>query len=246
VNRQQAPDDGSAAAPHGADDGPIGLLGGSFDPVHAGHLQLARDAQQGLALAQVWFVPAGQPWQKHGVTPAADRLRMLELALAPMAQWRIDRREIDRDGPTYTIDTAGELRRQWGPRRPLVWLMGFDQLARLPTWHRWRELLGQLHIAYALRPGTGARLEAVMQRYEQAHRGAAQDLQREAAGRLVRFAMQPVDCSATQIRRALARGSPQDAAYAARHVPAPVLDYIRERNLYAAEHGHEKTAAPGR
>jgi len=226
----------------GAPPGPIGFLGGSFDPVHAGHLQLARDAMRALALRQLYFVPAGQPWQKPALTPAQERLRMLELALAGDASWRVDRREIDRPGPTYTVDTALALRAEAGPERPLVWILGSDQLGRLPTWHRWRELAGLVHLACADRAGSPPELDPAMQAYVREHPGSAAQLARQPAGLVVRFAMQAVDCSATAVRAALRAGDPREAA---RCLAAPVREHIRLHHLYETEHGNEKAATPG-
>jgi nicotinate-nucleotide adenylyltransferase len=210
--------------------------------VHAGHLQLARDAQQALGLRQLSFVPAGQPWQKTGLTSSRQRVHMLELALLTEPHWRIDLREVERNGPTYTVDSARELRAEAGPHRPLVWIMGFDQLRRLPSWHRWEELLELVHIAYADRTSSESGLDAVMQGVVLRHAGEPIDLAHQAAGRLVRFAMQAVDCSATAVRESLRSG---EQAYAVRYLPAPVLDYIRRQHLYIQEHGNEKTATPG-
>ena len=233
------PRSGSAAA---VPAGPIGFLGGSFDPVHAGHLQLARDAQRELGLHRLTFVPAGQPWQKPAPTPAAERVRMLELALAGAPDWALDRREIERPGPTYTYDTALALRAEAGPERPLVWILGSDQLRRLASWHRWRELTGLLHIAFADRAGSTRTLDPVMQDFVQQHAGSAEELARRPHGLLVRFAMQPVDCSSTALRAALGAGDPTDLA---RCLPAAVREHIRLHHLYETEHGNEKAATPG-
>jgi nicotinate (nicotinamide) nucleotide adenylyltransferase len=129
----------------------IGLLGGSFDPVHRGHLQLARDARDQLGLAEVRWLPAGQPWQKTGLTPAGHRLAMVHLALQDESRMSVDAHEIERDGPSYTIDTLRELRRALGPQVPLVLLIGGDQLERLDTWRAWDELLNHAHLAVARR-----------------------------------------------------------------------------------------------
>jgi nicotinate-nucleotide adenylyltransferase len=213
---------------------PIGLLGGSFDPVHIGHLQLARAAQQALGLGTVVFIPAGQPWQKGSPSPAADRVRMLQLALAPHPGWRIDTREVERPGSSYTVETLLELRRDSGAAQSLVWITGFDQLRRLPTWHRWEELIGLAHIAYARRAGTAQDLDPVMQDYTARHAGTAGTLRERAAGSVVEFPMPPVDCSASAIRRALAAG---DEAAVAPYVPAAVLDDIRTHQRYHQVHG---------
>lgn len=215
--------------------GPIGLLGGSFDPVHAGHCQLARDAQAALGLQSVRFVPAGQPWQKGTITAAGHRCAMLRLALAGEACWQIDAREIDRPGPTYTIDTLQALRAEVGAQVPLVWILGYDQLLRLDTWHHWRELLGLAHIAYAQRAGTETALAAPLRDYVAAHQVSPAALATRPAGGFVPFAMQPVHCSATGIRQALERG---DAAGAQDFLAAPVLAYIHTHQLYLAVHGH--------
>jgi nicotinate-nucleotide adenylyltransferase len=223
------------AAAAGPDAALIGLLGGSFDPVHRGHLELARAAQRALGLAQLRFVPAGAPWQKAGVSPAADRLRMLELALPADPAWSIDTRELHRDGPTYTVETLREVRAETGPARPLVWILGFDQLQRLSTWHRWEDLVGLAHLAYARRAGSGAELDPVVQRFVASHRGGVADLHARPAGAVAEFSMPPVDCSASAIRSALAGG---DEALAAAFVPERVLDYIRTHRLYTKIHGN--------
>ena len=114
--------------------------GGSFDPVHNGHLAVARAARDVFA-ADVWMLPAGDP--PHKATTHADaeqRAAMLALALANEAGIALDRRELQRAGPSYTVDTLRELRSEWGPHAPIAWLIGADSLLQLHTWHRWREL----------------------------------------------------------------------------------------------------------
>jgi nicotinate-nucleotide adenylyltransferase len=214
---------------------PVGLLGGSFDPVHQGHLQLAQDAQDALGLAHVVFVPAGVAWQKGPLGAAADRIRMLELALQAHPQWRIDARETRRPGPSYTIDTLQEVRREQGAAQPVVWIMGYDQLRRLHTWQRWEELTALAHIAYAQRPGAAGALEPAVQRFLERHAGTIDAVRAHPAGTVLEFPMRPVDCSATQIRRTLALG--EDGA-ARQCLPAPVRDYVFAHQLYARVHGH--------
>jgi nicotinate-nucleotide adenylyltransferase len=221
---------------------PLGFLGGSFDPVHAGHLALARAAQQALGLEAVVFVPAGRPWQKSGLAPAPQRLALLRLALDGVPQWRIDERELARPGPTYTVDTAQELRALYGAQRPLVWILGADQFAGLPGWHRWTELPGLLHLAVAGRPGSPAPADPALREFEQRHAGTPAELRSAPAGRLLRIPMAPVDCSATQLRAALAGG---DLAYAANWLAPGVLEHIRRHHLYERNHGHPQTATPG-
>ncbi len=213
---------------------PIGLLGGSFDPVHAGHLQLAQDAQAALGLAEVVFVPAGRPWQKDRITPAADRMRMVERALSGHAGWRVDDCEITRPGPSYTIETLRDWRAQIGPDRPLVWILGFDQLRQLDTWHRWEELTECAHLAFARRAGIAATaLPSTVRDWIAARRGTPADLRHAPNGTVVEFPMRPIDCSATQLRQALAEDQP--AATLARCLPPDVLAYIRAHGLYSAQ-----------
>jgi nicotinate-nucleotide adenylyltransferase len=227
--------------------GPIGLLGGSFDPVHAGHLQLAQDAQGALGLTQLRLVPAGQPWQKGEITPAYHRVAMLDLALqdrqgrtaaggkgGAAVNWRVDTREIARSGPSYTVDTLREIRAAVGPATTLVWILGFDQLRGLPSWRDWEMLTQLAHIAYARRAGEPARLDAPLAAYVAARRGTVAQLAVTPAGSFVEFPMQAVDCSATRLRAVLAAGEP---ARTQPYLCPAVLGYIQIHQLYLAVHG---------
>jgi nicotinate-nucleotide adenylyltransferase len=213
---------------------PIGLLGGSFDPVHVGHLALARAACEQLDLAQVRFVPAGQPWQKGGITDAAHRARMVLLAIAGEARFILDLREVERAGPSYTIDTLRELRAQLGAEVPLVLLIGSDQLERLDTWRDWRALLDCAHIAVARRNDAVLVLSEALQTYYNEHWAPRAALARRAAGCIAEFDMPPVAASATRIRTLLRQPASRERdAELAAWLPADVLDYIRRNGLYA-------------
>lgn len=208
----------------------IGLLGGTFDPPHVGHLALARSARDGLALHEVRFVPTGRSWQKAGAgaTPQ-QRLDMVRLLLAGVPAHEglvVDDREVRRDGPTYTVDTLAGLRAELGPDTLLVWLLGSDQLRNLHTWHRWRELFAHAHVAATARgPDALAGLPAEVEAELQARgRDALPDA---PAGSIVLFTMPPVPVSATALRAQLARGEP-----AAGLSPPAVLDYIGSNRLY--------------
>lgn len=212
---------------------PIGLLGGSFDPIHIGHLQLARDALRQLALAEVRFVPAGQPWQKHVAAGAAHRVRMVELAIRGEAGFALDRHEIERSGPTYTIDTLRALRATLGAEVPLVLIIGGDQMQRLDTWHEWQHLLGYAHLAVARRNDAVLTLSWPLQEYYNSHWARADAVAVRPAGAVVEIDMTPVDASATEIRALLAApNSPARDARLATIVPAAVLDYIHANSLY--------------
>ena len=133
---------------------PVGLLGGSFDPIHYGHLQLARDALKHLPLEEIRFLPAAQPWQKGPITAAEHRARMVQLAIAEHPRFVLDMREIERGGVTYTIDTLHSLRAQL-PDRPLVLILGSDQFARLDSWRDWQQVADLAHVA--VQPALGHR-----------------------------------------------------------------------------------------
>ncbi len=130
------------------------LYGGTFDPVHNGHLAIARAVRDGLD-AEVHLIPAADPPHKGDThADAEQRATMLELAVAGEAGLQVDRRELRRSGPSWTLDTLLELRAEVGPVAPLVWLIGSDSLLQLDTWHRWRELFDHAHILAVQRPGS--------------------------------------------------------------------------------------------
>jgi nicotinate-nucleotide adenylyltransferase len=209
-----------------------GILGGTFDPVHLGHVALAEAALAGLPLDEVLWLPSGSPGHRAPpVASAHDRLAMLRLATGGNPRFRIDDCELDRSEPTYTVHTLTRLRAQLGNTQPLALLLGSDSFLSLPTWLRWRELFDLAHIAVANRPGDlpsdgGPTPELSA---EIARRSARpEQLAASAAGRIVRFDMPPMDISASSIREQLATG--QDG----RHLlPAAVLAYIRSRHLYS-------------
>jgi nicotinate-nucleotide adenylyltransferase len=215
------------------DTGPIGLLGGSFDPIHAGHVQLAGDAMRQLGLVRVLLVPAGLAWQKGPAADAMHRARMIELAIADQPRFELDRRELERSGPSFTVDTLQQVRDQVGATRPLVLLIGADQLQRLHTWHDWEDLIELAHLGVAERPGYAGELNAELAEWRDRHLGSAADVSRRPAGALVPFAMKPVDCSSTQIRAALRGAGAQAAAPLATLLAPAVLDYIRQHRLYS-------------
>lgn len=205
----------------------IGLLGGTFDPIHVGHLALARAAREALRLDEVRFIPTGQSWQKSGSgVDAAARLEMVRLAVGPTPGFVVDDREVRRAGASYTIDTLVELRAELGPEPALVLVLGSDQLRNLATWHRYRELLRHAHIAATQRgPHRLAEFDPLVEVLVATHgRDALPDA---PAGAIVFFRMPPVPVSATALREALARGERP-----AELLPAPVLDYIDRHHLY--------------
>ena len=218
------------------DSTPLGLLGGTFDPVHYGHLRLADDVRIALSLPQVRLIPAGDP--PHRPAPhasAADRLAMLELARAEFPALTIDPREINRTGKSYTVLTLEELRSE-DSRRPLLWIIGADSLLGLPEWHRWRELFDLAHLVVAERPGVSleAELPAVLAGEWKARLTSDPALLRERAfGAIYRQRVTPQPISASAIRAAIARGADSIAAVRGL-LPDSVLAYIGRYGLYRA------------
>ncbi len=138
-----------------AHTGPVGVMGGTFDPIHLGHLVAASEVADRLGLTQVIFVPTGLPWQKSGrvVSSAEDRLAMTVIATAADARFSVSRVDIDRDGPTYTVDTLRDLQQQLGPNRPLSFITGADALNQILTWRDPQEVLRLARMVGVTRPG---------------------------------------------------------------------------------------------
>jgi nicotinate-nucleotide adenylyltransferase len=206
-------------------------LGGTFDPIHNGHLWLAREGLARLGLERVVFLPAGHPYQR-GRDPyasVAQRLEMLKLALAGESAFTIDARELHGSGPTYTFDTLQQLRAELGSGVEFVWLMGADIFARLDSWHRWRELFGLTHFAVFRRAGAEA-FDAVASVPLRSVVAAKAALPQATTGRVWFLDVMPPDISSTGIRDRLRRGEPIRAM-----VPDTVLDYIQQHQLYPRE-----------
>ena len=226
--------------------GALGLLGGTFDPLHIGHLRLALEAREALGLAEVRLIPAGTPPLRAVPQCAAvHRLAMAESAVAGIPGFSVDPGEVlaaaDNPTPSYTVATLERQRRQHGAQRPLVLLLGADAFARLESWHRWRELFELAHIAVATRPGHEIKVpagtqgagETALDAEYSARCGNAADLAGAPAGRIVPFAITALEISASAIRRRLAQGL--SVRYL---VPDAVLDYIESHQIYRTPHGH--------
>ena len=214
--------------------GTMGILGGTFDPVHFGHLRLAQEVADALALDEVRFIPGGTP--PHRATPrtsAAHRVAMVKLATADNALFSVDERETQREGLSYTFDTLSTLRAELGAARPLVLIMGADAFVAFHTWHRWQEIFKLAHIAVAHRPGaalTQINDAALAREFAQRRLNNITAVQRAPTGGIVEVPITALDISATAIRAALA------AQRSARYLtPAAVLDYIERNYLFLTE-----------
>lgn len=187
---------------------PLAILGGTFDPVHNGHLRVAWEAAEFLD-AEVNLVPAAVPPHRDPpVASAAQRVALVRAALRGQDRIGIDARELHRDGPSYTIDTLAELRAETGPERPLVLLLGADAFAGLPTWHRWRELFDLAHVGVLTRPGhDGGPLPTELRTKIASRRCPGPAAMRESpAGRVLPVPVTALDISARRIREILAAG----------------------------------------
>jgi nicotinate-nucleotide adenylyltransferase len=210
--------------------------GGTFDPVHNGHLAVARAARDALR-ATVFLLPAADPPHKGPThADALQRARMLDLAIAGEPGLKVDRRELERDGPSYTFDTLLELRAQVGPARPVAWLVGGDSLNQLHTWHRWRELFEHAHVVAVQRPGSHIDPETLLHvAPEVAEEAAArwmtlEALQNAPAGGLAVLPLQELRPeSSTELRRLIAARDPAWRAW----VPPSVAGYIDRHDLYS-------------
>ena len=182
---------------------PLAILGGTFDPIHNGHLRAAWEAVEALD-AEVRMVPARTP--PHRPPPVADaagRVALLRAALAGQDRLSIDTRELDRDGPSYTVDTLASLRAEIGPDRPLVLLVGSDAFAGLASWHLWQDLFRFAHIGVLTRPGGEHPLPAELADFIADRRAPRVH---GPAGRVVDIAITPLDIAATAIRETFAAG----------------------------------------
>ncbi|MCE7033142.1 nicotinate-nucleotide adenylyltransferase [Lysobacter sp. GX 14042] len=211
---------------------PLALFyGGTFDPFHCGHLAIARHARDRLGTV-VRMMPASDP--PHRPPPGAsaqDRVRMLELALHGEPGLVPDLRELDRDTPSWTVETLRGIRAELGARAPVALLVGADSLHGLPGWREWRELFGLAHFVVAARPGLEA--DAGLAPELQAALGgrwvdAPQSLLQAPAGRVFRLEQPLHPGSATAVRRRIAAGEPWQSL-----VPPAVAGYIARHRLYA-------------
>lgn len=211
---------------------PLGLFGGTFDPVHGGHLRLAQEALEHLHLGSVLWVPAGQP--PHRAAPrvtSRHRLDMVRLATAGNPAFVVDAAEVESEQPSYTVLTLERLRRERGADLSLVLLVGADAFAGLPTWHRWREIFDLAHVAVSHRPGFPVDRDSLPAElageFASRRLSDAAGLRAVPAGGIATFAMTQLAISATQIRQLLANGrSPRYL------LPDAVLDYIDLHHLY--------------
>ena len=199
----------------------VGVLGGTFDPIHLGHLKIAEEVRLKLDLERVLFIPTGQPRLRTDkyLSPVADRLRMVELATSDNPYFQVCDNETRRGGPTYTVDTLIELRGSLGTDASLYFIVGVDILRRFHDWKEPERVLELCNVVVVTRPG-----------HEDFDWPAWLVTFPQAAGRLTRLDTTMVDISGTEIRRRSGQGKS-----VRKLVPASVAEYIQERNLYTQQ-----------
>ena len=222
----------------------IGILGGTFDPPHVGHLRLATHFAKLLKLDALLLIPSGEPWQKGaGITPAETRLQLTEAAGIDLAraflylkiptQVGIDRIEIDRTGPSYAIDTVKALRERFGSSASLNWLMGIDSLVALPSWNSWEKLSQYVNFAVANRPRHDLKQEMnpeVRQFLEDHQTMQVAALENSPAGLIYMDESLNVDLSSTELRGQLKSSS--RSSIASEKIPTHTLEIITKLGLY--------------
>ncbi|MDJ0928453.1 MAG: nicotinate-nucleotide adenylyltransferase [Gammaproteobacteria bacterium] len=204
-----------------------GIYGGTFDPVHIGHLRTALELLQALALTEIRFIPASEPPHREPTqAPAAVRMRMLEAALAGQPGFVLDDRELQRQGPSYTVDTLESLRAEQ-PQRSLALILGMDAFAGLMDWHRWEQLFDHAHLIVMHRPGASLPTEGEIGQLI-TDRGITDPARlASGTGHILEWAVTSLDVSASAIRRLVAAG--EDPRFL---VPDAVRDIILESGCY--------------
>ncbi len=203
----------------------IGVIGGTFDPIHYGHLAAAEEARVRVNLEKVLFAVAGLPPHKldEEVTPVEHRLAMVQLGIFSNPDFELSRVDVDRSGPSYTVDTISILQEQWGQGTEMFFILGLDSLVEVPTWHQPERLIQLCHLVAVARPG----FEVDMRQLEDSVPGIS--------SRVEIIGMPEVDISSSDLQRRVREGLP--IRY---QVPEEVERYIREHRLYqqSAESGH--------
>jgi len=209
---------------------PLGILGGTFDPIHYGHLRPAAEAQTVLGLSGLRLIPAARPPHRDPpVASASDRLAMARLAVEEFPGMTVDERECHREGLSYTVVTLESLRAELGADVPLCLLVGADAFSGFTSWHRWQAIPAMAHLAVLRRPDSAvAREPATWPEWARARAAEnVDDLAREPAGKVFFVNVKPQTVSATDVRRRVARHEP-----IAGLVPPAVEHHIHQHQLY--------------
>jgi len=213
----------------GRAQGPMGVFGGTFDPIHYGHLRTAFELREALKLEEVRFLPTGNPPHREQTQASAEeRLAMVRAAVEGQAGFTVDDRETRRSGLSYSVDTLGELRAEF-PQRAICLLLGMDAFLGLPNWHRWREIFELAHVIVAHRPGWKAPTQGPLgESMVDRGTGSVRDLHEAPGGRIYVHAVTQLEISSTELRSLIARG--RDPRYL---IPDSVCELLRSTGWYA-------------
>jgi len=206
----------------------IGIFGGTFDPIHYGHLRTAFELLQALRLGEIRFMPAGDPpHRERTIATTEQRVAMVAAAIADQPGFVLDDRETRREGPSYSVDTLAALRADF-PTRPLCLLIGMDAFLGLPKWHQWRDILQLSHLVVAHRPGWRAPTMGPLGEMLVDHgTGRVDDLHESLAGRIYIHAVTQLEISSTEVRKLIAAG--RGPRYL---MPDPVRTIIESTGCY--------------
>jgi nicotinate-nucleotide adenylyltransferase len=207
----------------------VAIMGGTFDPIHNGHLRTAVEVLDRYQYSELRLIPCFQPVHKGrpSVSPQ-QRLEMAKLAISGDARLRVDSREMDREGPSYSVDTLRDIRSEIGPNESLIMVLGMDSFLSLPTWLNWQQLIQYSHLLVVSRPGWEPNLISELSAFCENYRAASShELQCAPSGRVWFETLTPLGISSSMIR-ALARKN-ESIAYL---LPEPVQKYIEQHQLY--------------
>ena len=212
----------------------VGIFGGTFDPIHYGHLRVAEEIVETVGLQKMYFVPAGMPRLRHSpVASSQHRVEIVRLAIQKNPDFVLDEREIYRDGVSYSIDTVREFKQEFGEEVRLCFILGADAFIKLPEWNNWKELFNLCHFIVSTRPGYSLTLikellsKELREECSQRWVSNTESLRKDTSGLIFIASTTMLDISATTIRAHIAVGR------SVRHlVPSVTVNYISENKLY--------------
>ncbi|MDE8602387.1 nicotinate-nucleotide adenylyltransferase [Marinomonas sp. RSW2] len=207
----------------------VAIMGGTFDPIHNGHLRTAVEVLDRYQYSELRLIPCFQPVHKGrpSVSPQ-QRLEMAKLAISSDSRLRVDSREMDREGPSYSVDTLRDIRSEIGPNKSLIMVLGMDSFLSLPTWQNWQKLIQYSHLLVVSRPGWEPDLISELSAFCENYRAASShELQCAPSGRVWFETLTPLGISSSMIRALACKN--ESIAYL---LPEPVQKYIEQHQLY--------------
>lgn len=200
------------------------VFGGTFDPIHEGHLISACELSDVMGYQSLTLMPCGQAYHKHGASHSQHRLNMLKLGISDYSQLQMDDREVFREGATYTVDTLAELRRELGPEAHIVWVMGTDSALSLDRWHQWQQIFTLANVIVISRAGEP---ELTLPHWPAKQVNDVETFKQHASGCYFQVGLTPISLSSSEVRKAINNHQSVD-----NHVPHAVIEYIEQHGLY--------------